>query len=240
MGDHRTLTRRQAVAGGAALAAGRGARPGRPGGRRARAPARPRRRRRRRGGPQRLAAATDLVARGRSVTVLEARGRVGGRTLNARVGGGQVAEVGGQWIGPTQDRLLARARTVGVRTFKTYNEGQTILSWDGQRTPFPASSPLAPFPSIGEVAALIGRIDADAATLPLERPWTAPRAREWDAMTSETWKLQNIPDAEHPQGLRPRGRGGVGGRARRRLPPLPALVRRPGRQRGQPGLARRG
>ncbi|MCW3062984.1 MAG: FAD-dependent oxidoreductase, partial [Solirubrobacterales bacterium] len=53
-----------------------------------------------------LTAARDLVAAGRSVVVLEARDRVGGRTLNHDLGGGKIVEVGGQFVGPTQDRIL--------------------------------------------------------------------------------------------------------------------------------------
>jgi monoamine oxidase len=194
-GEHGQMSRRQVVAGGAALAAA------------ALLPEPARAAAARRGGRvdvvvvgaglAGLAAAADLVARGHSVTVLEARDRVGGRTLNAALGKGRVVEVGGQWVGPTQDRLLARARKLGIKTFATYNEGQTLLHWDGQRTPFPAASPLPPFPgaTVAEVIGLIGRIDADAATVPVDRPWAAPRAREWDAQTAETWKLQNIADA---------------------------------------------
>ena len=62
-----------------------------------------------------LQAARSVVAAGKSVVVVEARGRVGGRTLNADVGGGKVVEVGGQWVGPTQDRLLALAEDLERR-----------------------------------------------------------------------------------------------------------------------------
>jgi monoamine oxidase len=70
-----------------------------------------------------LAAARQLTGAGREVCVLEARDRVGGRVLNHRVERGVIAEVGGQFVGPTQDRLLALARATGVDTFPTYNGG---------------------------------------------------------------------------------------------------------------------
>jgi hypothetical protein len=41
--------------------------------------------------------------------VLEARDRVGGRVVSHPIGDGKVVEMGGQWAGPTQDRILARA-----------------------------------------------------------------------------------------------------------------------------------
>ena len=56
-----------------------------------------------------------LAAAGRDVLVLEARDRVGGRTLNHWIGGGRVVEVGGEFVGPTKDRILALARAVGGR-----------------------------------------------------------------------------------------------------------------------------
>ena len=70
-----------------------------------------------------LAAARRIAAGNHSVAVLEARDRVGGRTLNHRLGGGDVVEVGGEWVGPTQDRVLKLIKQLGLRTFKTYNKG---------------------------------------------------------------------------------------------------------------------
>jgi len=54
-----------------------------------------------------LTAAWRLQQAGCSVRVLEANARVGGRTLNHQFAAGDVVEVGGQWVGPTQDRVLA-------------------------------------------------------------------------------------------------------------------------------------
>src|SRR5207302_11383074 len=64
-----------------------------------------------------LTAARRLVQAGRSVVVLEARDRVGGRVLNHDLGGGQVSETGGTFVGPTQDHVLALAKELGVGTF---------------------------------------------------------------------------------------------------------------------------
>src|SRR5262245_7973610 len=80
-----------------------------------------------------LAAARAIVAGDRSVVVLEARNRVGGRTWNASLGNGNITELGGEFVGPTQDRILALARVVGVKTFPTYNTGSNVLIAGGVR-----------------------------------------------------------------------------------------------------------
>jgi monoamine oxidase len=78
-----------------------------------------------------LTAARKLVRHGRSVVVLEADERVGGRTENHSLGNGQVIDLMGEYAGPTQDRILALANAVGVRTFNTYNRGKNVLYLDG-------------------------------------------------------------------------------------------------------------
>ncbi|HEY3188231.1 MAG TPA: FAD-dependent oxidoreductase, partial [Solirubrobacteraceae bacterium] len=68
-----------------------------------------------------LTAAREVARRGRSVRVLEARDRVGGRVLNHQLSGAAYAELGATFTGPTQDHIQALARDVGVGMFDTYN-----------------------------------------------------------------------------------------------------------------------
>ena len=73
-----------------------------------------------------LTAARKLDAAGASVTVIEAQDRVGGRTKAGSAGGVSV-ELGGQWIGPNQRRILALAGEVGMETFPTHVPGRTVF-----------------------------------------------------------------------------------------------------------------
>src|SRR3954452_22856546 len=82
------------------------------------------------GGLAGLTAARNLVKAGHSVVVLEARERVGGRTLNHKLADGQVLETGGEFVGPTQTRVLALAKSLGIGTFKTYNTGDNVYIHD--------------------------------------------------------------------------------------------------------------
>ncbi len=67
-------------------------------------------------GPTGLTAARTLTATGRSVVVLEARDRVGGRTWTDRIDG-QMFEIGGQWISPDQTAILDLVDELGLSTF---------------------------------------------------------------------------------------------------------------------------
>jgi monoamine oxidase len=138
-----------------------------------------------------LAAARAVAAAGHSVVVLEARDRVGGRTLNHRIGGGEVVEVGGQWVGPTQDVLLGLARDLKVDTFKTYFQGDAVYLRNGQRSTFSTATLLPPDPDIADAAGAILKLNDLAATVPVDAPWTAPDALTYDGQTAETWKLAN-------------------------------------------------
>jgi monoamine oxidase len=138
-----------------------------------------------------LAAASDLVGAGHSVLVLEARDRVGGRTLNHPVGHGEVVEVGGQWVGPGQDRIMARAKTLGVKTFKTYTRGNQVFDYLGNQTHFTGLIPPLPPADAADFANLLSRVVQITSTVPLDKPWTAPDALALDGQTLETWKLAN-------------------------------------------------
>ena len=82
-----------------------------------------------------LAAGRRLVAAGADVIVLEARDRVGGRTEGGVTAGGTPIELGGQWIGPTQNRMYALVAELGLETFPTYNEGEHVVVLGGKNEP---------------------------------------------------------------------------------------------------------
>ncbi|MGI8922272.1 MAG: flavin monoamine oxidase family protein [Solirubrobacteraceae bacterium] len=143
-----------------------------------------------------LNAARQVVKAGRSAIVLEARNRVGGRTLNYDLGGGKVIEIGGQWIGPTQDNVAALASELGVTTYKTYNDGNYVFHRNGVNTSYTPTGPLGAIPpdyvGAADAEQALLKIDSMASSVPLEAPWTASSAGAWDAQTFETWKDANL------------------------------------------------
>ena len=143
-----------------------------------------------------LTAARQVLRAGHSALILEARNRVGGRTLNHKLGGGKIAEVGGEWVGPTQDHVRALAAELGIGTFKTYNDGNNVYWANGVLTPYQSGGPLGPIPpdptAVGEVFVAINNLNSMAATVPVATPWTAPNAGTWDGQTLETWKQANF------------------------------------------------
>jgi monoamine oxidase len=139
-----------------------------------------------------LVAARDVLAAGRSAVVLEARDRVGGRLLNEEIGDGKVVEVGGQWIGPTQHRMAALAREMGVDTFPTYAQGESLVEWRGDVRRYKGTIPRINAAVLLDVQQAQLRLDRMARQVPLEAPWTAPKAAEWDAQTVATWMKRNV------------------------------------------------
>jgi len=146
-----------------------------------------------------LTAARRLVRAGRSVVVFEADERVGGRTENRSLGNGEVTELMGEYVGPTQNRILALAKEMGVRTFKTYNEGDNVLYLDGELSTYPSTNPIPPVSFAGELVSAIVALDSMASQVPVEAPWKTPSARDWDSQTFDTWLEDNLssPGARH-------------------------------------------
>ena len=143
-----------------------------------------------------LVAARDLIAGGASVVVVEARDRVGGRLLNEDIGDGKVVEVGGQWIGPTQDRMAALAREMGVDTFPTYAEGENVIEWRGTLRRYKGTIPRINPLVLLDVERPSGGSTGWRRTVPLDRPWTARQGRaSGTRMTAHTWMRAQHEDA---------------------------------------------
>jgi monoamine oxidase len=139
-----------------------------------------------------LVAARELRRKGLAVAVLEARDRVGGRLLNEDIGDGKIVEVGGQWIGPGQRRLLALARELAVETFPTHSEGENVIEWRSRLIRYRGAIPRINAAVLLDVAQAQARIDRMARRVPLDAPWLASRAELWDGQTFESWLRHNV------------------------------------------------
>jgi monoamine oxidase len=138
-----------------------------------------------------LVAARDLLAAGLSVLVLEARDRVGGRLLNHKLKVGAVVEVGGQWVGPTQDRVLALAEELGIGLFPTYEEGEHFLAVNAAVKRYSGDDFALPEDALADVGETQQHLEEMAAEVPLDGPWRATEAAAWDAQTLDTWLVAN-------------------------------------------------
>lgn len=134
-----------------------------------------------------LVAARRLSEGGAGVLVLEARKRVGGRLVSEPIGPGEQVEMGGQWVGPTQDRVLALAAELGLELFPTRTEGRNLIERDGRLRRYRGTIPrLGPLVLL-DLEQTRRRLARLARSVDPRAPWQAPDAERLDSLTLADW-----------------------------------------------------
>ncbi|GLC46850.1 hypothetical protein PLESTB_001541100 [Pleodorina starrii] len=142
---------------------------------------------------------------GCSLLVLEARDRVGGRTLSVPYRG-DALDLGGQWLGPAQHRTLALLHDLNLTTIRQtwFDDAATAQPPPGPAArPEPASEPnpasTAPLllnsgsslplsdSEQRELAALSARLETWAAGVADPAAWSRADAAAWDRISVADW-----------------------------------------------------
>uniref|UniRef100_A0A8C4VDT5 monoamine oxidase n=1 Tax=Gopherus evgoodei TaxID=1825980 RepID=A0A8C4VDT5_9SAUR len=134
--------------------------------------------------PVGMSAAKVLAESGLNVVVLEARDRVGGRTFTVRNKQVNYVDVGGAYIGPTQNRILRLAKELGIETYKVNVAERFIHYVKGKSYPFRGAFPPVWNPIVYlDYNNLWRTMNEMGKEIPADAPWAAPHAAEWDKMT---------------------------------------------------------
>ena len=151
-----------------------------------------------------LRTAQRLVAAGRSVTVLEARDRVGGRICPGEIAGRSI-DLGGMWLGPTQQRLDQLTSEIGMQRYPTWLEGECSIEFRGRfgRAPGEDFDRILGTPNRLRLLKLNWELERLCKNLPVTAPWDHPKADELDAQTVASWTAQRTssPDVQHLMNL---------------------------------------
>ncbi len=145
-------------------------------------------------GPSGLTAAYELQKAGKSVAVLEARDRVGGRTWTETMDGATI-EIGGQWISPDQTALYSLIGELGLETFERHKQGKSVyrtaegesIRYEGEDFPVAEST-------VSEMNKLIGLLNDLSAQMDPDHPWNHPQAQELDKISFHHFLAQHSDD----------------------------------------------
>ena len=127
-----------------------------------------------------LRAAQLLQHAGKRVLVLEARERVGGRTLSMPFGG-RTIDLGAQWIGPKQRRVVALAESLQLAKIEQSERGASAWKIGAQSGRARGLAPQIPFSQLLRMLNATARMEWSARRVPKHAPWQAARAAQWDA-----------------------------------------------------------
>lgn len=137
-----------------------------------------------------LSAARTVARSGRSVVVLEARDRVGGRTEGGVLAGHPV-ELGGTWLGEGHTEMYRLVAELGLETFPTWNDaGTLLLDLGGRRSrmrPHKGATPRLNPVALADLAQGLARFGRLARSVDPAAPWAHPRAALLDGQTFESW-----------------------------------------------------
>lgn len=144
------------------------------------------------GGLSGLVAASRLAEQGKSVIVLEARDRVGGRTWSVPLGDGTF-DLGGQWIGPSQTHVRALTRELGLETFPTYDRGRKLLVLGDRLKSYRGTIPRLSLVELLALGRAYARIELGSRRVRLDAPWATKTAVALDVLSAED-VLGPLPD----------------------------------------------
>lgn len=139
-----------------------------------------------------LTAALRLKQAGRSVALLEARDRVGGRTFTVTRPDGTWIDRGGAWIGPGQDRIYAMMDEFGVPEYKQHNDGDAMMIVGGKKHRYGGTIPWTVSPwAVTNLGLGLRAVEKMCKAIPREAPWEAKQAEEWDRISLGEWIEKN-------------------------------------------------
>lgn len=133
-----------------------------------------------------LTAARELARGGHDVLVLEGRDRVGGRSWTGEIAGVPV-DLGGTFVGPTQDAVLALATELGIATVPIYHDGANLIRWRGRVRRYRGTIPKLSLLGLLDIGRVRWQFERIARSVPLSAPWTARRARQLDSQSLAHW-----------------------------------------------------
>lgn len=134
-----------------------------------------------------LSCADTLLRQGADVLVLEARDHVGGRTRVVKADG-EILDLGGQFIGPGQDRVHALAEELGIEVFATHVSGDHLVETSSSRIRrWRGTVPRLSVPQLLDLAQAQARFERLARTIDPTAPWSSPNAAALDNQTLATW-----------------------------------------------------
>ncbi|TMS53381.1 flavin monoamine oxidase family protein [Mycobacterium sp. DBP42] len=133
-----------------------------------------------------LSAARALVRLGHQVVVLEGRDRVGGRSSTATIADVPV-DLGGTFVGPTQDAVLALADELGCPTVSTYDRGKNLIQWHGRVRSYRSTIPRLSMMELFDVSRIQWRFERLSRGIRVSEPWKSANAENLDELTLESW-----------------------------------------------------
>ena len=144
-----------------------------------------------------LRAAERISKAGRSVTVLEARDRAGGRICPGEIAGHTI-DLGGMWLAPTQRRLDALTRDLGMVRYPTWLEGECTLAFRGRfdRAPGEDFDKALGTPNRLRLLKLNWELERAMKRLDTSAPWNHPKSEELDGQTVASWVASRTSSAD--------------------------------------------
>jgi monoamine oxidase len=143
-----------------------------------------------------LTAARRVAQAGLTPIVLEARDRVGGRTVNEPIGDGVIVEMGGQFVAARDTRLRPLLAELGLEIFPVYDQGRHLLDVGRGIKRYKGALPKVAPRTLLELGRARMRIDRSARKVPSDAPWTSKHAAEWDRTSIGDWLDKHVSTRE--------------------------------------------